>query len=127
MLDQHEGGPGGVPDGAQHRPERFGLGPGQTGRRLVEEQHAGLLGQQAGELDKAARPRRELGGEPVAEHLEPEHVEDALHPLGHLRLGEEGGGEAQSGGQRFPGGDPALAGDGHRLGHGQAGEQAGVL
>ena len=62
----------------QQRRERLGLPLGEPARRLVEEQHPGLVREDARELDDAAHPGRELVDEAVGVVDEPELLEELV-------------------------------------------------
>ena len=65
VLDHDQRGAGLVADVEQHRAERLGLALGDARRRLVEQQHVGVVRQRAGEVDDAAGAGRQLADELV--------------------------------------------------------------
>ena len=69
-------------DPAQQRPERLGLALGHARRRLVEQHHRRVLGQQAGQLDDAAGAGRQLAGGLVGVGAEAQQLDELVDPLG---------------------------------------------
>ena len=107
--------------------ERLGLALRDAARRLVEQDDRRAVGDDAGEVDDAARAGGELADELRAEGAEPEQVDELVDPLAGLLLGVEGGGQVERGAQRVAHVDPPLERDGDRLLDGERGQEAGVL
>ena len=86
VLDHEHRGVELLADAQQQRAERLGLALGDAGGRLVEAEHPGVGGEQAGELDDAPHAGRQLADEPLAVGPETEEVEDlvGVRPLGPL-------------------------------------------
>ena len=78
VLDDEQAGVELVADAQDQRAERFALALGDAGGRLVEAQHAGARGHQAGELDHPAGTGRQLVDEAVDEGAEPEEGDDLV-------------------------------------------------
>ena len=127
MLDDQHRAAGVGLDPAQQRAERLGLPLGDTGRRLVEQQHGRVLGQDAGQLDDAAGAGRQLAEELVAEGAEAQQLDERLDPPGEVGLRLVGGRQVQGGGHRLLVGQVPLEGDGEGLPGGQRREQQGLL
>ena len=70
----------------EQRAHRLGLALGDAGGRLVEAEHPGVEGQQAGQLDDAAGAGGQLGDGLVGVAAEAEEVDElgGLGPLGPL-------------------------------------------
>ena len=111
----------------QQRPERFGLALGDAARRLVEQEHGRLMGEDAREVDDAPAARGQLVHELVAERAEPHELDQLLDPVVDCGLGVDDRGEVQRGGERVADVHAALERDGDRLGDGERREEAAVL
>ena len=118
--------PSSLADAQQQRAERLGLALGDAARRLVEQDDRRAVGDDAGEVDDAARAGRQLAHELDAERPEAQQLDQLVDPLRDLLLGVEGGGRwsaARSG--RGP--RPPLERDRDRLLDRERREEPGVL
>ena len=82
-LALHAGGAELAPDPHDEGAERLGLTLRHTGGRFVEEEHAGVDGQQRGQLDDPPGAGGEVRDELVGVATEPQEV-DELGRLGAL-------------------------------------------
>ena len=71
-------------------PERLGLALGDAARGLVEQDHRRPVGDDAGEVDDAARAGGQLAEELGAERAEAQQLDELVDALGDLLLGVEG-------------------------------------
>ena len=106
---------------------RLGLALGDAGGRLVEAEHAGVEGEQAGQLDDAPGAGRQLGDGLVGVAAEAEEVDqlDRLGALGALAADRAGARTAVVSSRLGPA--PGLERDLDGLADGELGEQRGGL
>ena len=74
-------------DALEQRAERLGLLLGDARRRLVEQQHVGIVGDRHRQVDDPPRPGRQLGHELVAEGAQVHELDEVVHRPGHVELG----------------------------------------
>jgi len=94
---------------------------------LVEEDDGGLVGHHCGQVDEASGAGGELTHQVVGIAVQAEQVEEIVDPLHHGGLGPHLEGQSQHGVEGVADVGEALERDGHRVTHGQAGEQTRVL
>ena len=111
----------------EQRPQRFCLLLGDTRGRLVQEDDARILGQDAGEVDDAPAAGRQLGHQLLAEGAEAHELDELVDSFGHCQFGLVGRREVEGGGHHVARLEMALEGDGDGLLHGQRGVEASVL
>ena len=127
MLDHHHRAAELVADPHQQRPELLHLTLGHAGGGLVEQQHLGLVGDRAGELDDATCSRRQLRAEVLAVRLEVEELQQLADPPGHLHLVVDRRGESQRRVDQVVHGGRPLQRHRDGLGDGQPGEEPAAL
>ena len=66
---------------SEQRPERLGLALGDAARRLVEQEHGRLVGEDAREVDDAPAAGRQLADELVAERAEAHELDELVDPV----------------------------------------------
>ena len=71
----------------QDRCHGFGLGLGQAGGRLVEQDDARSHGDDHRQLEKASHTRRKIGGQLIRVLRQPERFEDLVGGLAQAALG----------------------------------------
>ncbi len=84
----------------QDRCHGFGLGLGQAGGRLVEQDDARAHGDDHRQLEKASHTRRKIGGQLIRVLRQPERLEDLIGGLAQAALGSAHGRQAQHGCRR---------------------------
>ena len=100
VLDHEQRGAQTLADPQQHRAERLGLPLGDAARGLVEEDHRGPVGDDARQVDDAARAGRQLAEELGAERAEAHQLDELVDALGDLLLGVVGVRQVQRRAQR---------------------------
>ena len=123
MLDHHHRAAELVSDAHQQRSELFHLTLRDAGGGLVEQQHLGLVGDRAGELDDPSRPRRQLRAEVLAVRLEVEQLQQLGDPPGDQRLVVDRRRQPQRRVDEVVHGGCSLERHCDRLGDGQSGER----
>jgi hypothetical protein len=110
----------------QERAERLGLALGDADGGLVEQQHLGVVGEDAGQVDDAAAAGGQLAGELVAEGAEVHELDELVDLGATSSLGLARRPARPSAAARGPVRCGAR-GHGDGLGHGERREQPGVL
>ena len=95
VLDQHQRAAGLHLDPAQQRTERLGLALGHAGRRLVQQDHGRIVGQQTAQLDDPPGTGRELTGGVVPIVSQPEQLDQLGGSPPGVLLGADRGRQAQ--------------------------------